>query len=112
MVSTPKKVDLGVDTLIALWYNTNIKQRMENMNSATGQVIYLDRNQCERVGAEYLKKHLTALKAKDLIETKKGDGYDDFHMEVLNGCGEKYIVLERHSGEKPGWYTITKVVNA
>jgi len=37
MVSTPKKVDLGVDTLIALWYNTNIKQRMENMNKLTNQ---------------------------------------------------------------------------
>ena len=84
---------------------------MENMSNIVGQQIYLDNFQCQKFGAEYFNKHWTALNANDLIETKKGDGYDEYHKEILESCGHKYIVLERGTGEKPGWYTITKVVN-
>ena len=79
------------------------------MDFPVGKQIYMDNKQCEKFGAQYFKKHWTAIKSSDLLETKKG-GYDEEHTEIINSCDGKYIVIERHSGEAPGWYTITKVV--
>ena len=77
--------------------------------NVVGREIYLDMDQCQLFGAEYWKKHWTALNAKDVLESKKG-GYDEEHRSILSSCGSKYIVLERFIGRKPGWYTITKKV--
>jgi len=78
--------------------------------NVVGREIYLDMDQCQLFGAEYFKKHWTALNSKDVLESKKS-GYDEQHRIILTACNGKYIVLERYSGQKPGWYTITKKVD-
>lgn len=77
---------------------------------ACGEVIYLDVPQCETFCTDYYDFGAKCcVAASRLLETAD---YDRAHRRILEPIGSGTVLLERLSGQFPGWFTITKVVPA
>jgi len=69
--------------------------------------IYLDRDQCEHFGVEYVPKDTTIDIAADTVLRSKASGYDEHHRAILKPLGERTLQLR---GTGHGWFEITAVL--
>jgi hypothetical protein len=77
---------------------------------ACGQVVYLDADQCDHFGTDYLGTEARcAVAASTLLASRE---YDEAHHDVLGPIGSGTVLLERRADQMPGWFTITRVVPA
>jgi hypothetical protein len=76
-------------------------------SSAIGQRIYLDRDQCEFLGASYTSKVEDLVASAEAILRSKAQGYDRHHIDLLTPMGGATIVA-KPTGH--GWFEITRVI--
>jgi len=76
-------------------------------SSAIGQRIYLDRDQCEFLGATYTSKVEDLVASAEAILRSRAQGYDRHHIDLLTPMGGATIIA------KPagyGWFEIERVI--
>lgn len=75
--------------------------------TSIGQRIYLDRDQCEFLGASYTSRVEDLVCSAEAILRSKAQGYDSYHVDLLTPMGGATIVA-KPTGH--GWFEITRVV--
>lgn len=74
---------------------------------AVGEVVYLDRAQCEHFGTSYWDDDAdAAIAASTLLRSKD---YDEHHKDLLGPLRSGTVVMARKADNGPGWFTITAV---
>ena len=70
--------------------------------------IYIDREQCGRLGAPYTEPGELIIAADTLLHSKGGSGYDSEHAEFLSQFGGQTLVLTRTAEDRigSGWWRV------
>lgn len=68
--------------------------------------IYLDHRQCVQFEINYTMAGRLLCEAREVLESKGGDGYDTDHHAILEPLGDQEIVLVREQNDNPGWFNL------
>ena len=72
--------------------------------------IYVDRNQCDYFGIDYLNAKVSFVIASDALwRSKGGDGYDQDTSDYLKSVWAKTLVLKPSASDGPGWFKVDRV---
>ena len=76
--------------------------------SPLGKRIYLDRNQCKKLGVPYQNDGEVLVAAADAIIRSKNpwEGYDEYHLDLLEPLGGRTVEAV---GDGYGWFKIRRV---
>lgn len=86
--------------------NTLAPEEAAEIEAATTEV-YLDAAQCEALGVSYYDLHYwKSIRADRLLASKGGDGYDDYHFNLLGPMRAKTVRLARLGNAAPGWFKV------
>ena len=88
---------------------SNATQNPADQTATQNPAIYLDQKQCKHFDVPYFGDATDVIAAEAILKSKGGDGYDQFHKDILVPLSKRGCILRitrKGALMGPGWFTI------